>query len=330
MGPSPRAIEAVRQSATRVHRYPDGAGYVLREALAARLGFAPPQIVLGNGSTELVEILAKAFLAGGRGAVVADQTFIMYRIAVRAMASPLTLVPLRDERHDLQAMVEACSETTALVYIANPNNPSGTYVTRSEMDRYFSRVPPHVLTVIDEAYLDYVEAVDFPDGLEYLRQGRNLAVLRTFSKIHGLAGMRIGYGVTIRDVATALEAVRSPFNTSIPAQEAALAALGDSGHITRSRAENARGVRFLQEELRRRGIAFVPTVANFLLIRTGIGGEDLYGALLRLGVIVRPMTAYGYPDAVRVSIGTADEIRRFLDALDRCLAGGRKDGTQGS
>ncbi len=320
LGPSPKAAEAIRQVAGRVHRYPDGNGYALRQALAARLAVPAAQIVLGNGSTELVELLAKAFLADGDGAVVADQAFIMYRIAVAAMAAPLTLVPLRDDRHDLRAMAEACDGRTSLVYVANPNNPTGTYVTRLEMEDYFRRVPPHVLTVLDEAYLDYVEAADFPDGLELLKGGKSLAVLRTFSKIHGLAGMRIGYAATLKDVAAALESVRSPFNTSVPAQAAALAALGDTAHVARSRTENARGARFLQEELSRRGVGFVPTVANFLLVRTGVSGEDMHQRLLRLGVIVRPMEAYGYPDGIRVSIGTGEELRKFLEALDRVLA----------
>ena len=320
LGPSPKAAEAIRQVAGRVHRYPDGNGYALRQALAARLDVPEAQIVLGNGSTELVELLAKAFLADGAGAVVADQAFIMYRIAVAAMAAPLTLVPLRDDRHDLRAMADACDDRTSLVYIANPNNPTGTYVTRLEVEDYFRRVPPHVLTVLDEAYLDYVEAADFPDGLELLKGGKSLAVLRTFSKIHGLAGMRIGYAATLKDVAAVLESVRSPFNTSVPAQAAALAALGDTAHVARSRTENARGARFLQDELRRRGVGFVPTVANFLLVRTGMSGEDLHQRLLRLGVIVRPMEAYGYPDGIRVSIGTGEELRKFLEALDRVLA----------
>ncbi len=327
LGPSPRAVEAIHQSAARIHRYPDGSGYALRQALAARFALPESQIVLGNGSTELVELAAKAFLADGRGAVVADQAFIMYRIAVQAMRAPLRMIPLRDHRHNLRAMAEACDESTALVYIANPNNPTGTYVARLEMEDYFDRLPPHVLTVIDEAYLDYVEAADFPDGLELLRRGRNVVVLRTFSKIYGLAGIRIGYGLTMKDVAAGLESVRSPFNTSILAQAAALAALDDAAHVARSRSGNRSGARFLQQELERRGIEFVPTVANFVLVRTSMKGEDLYQRLLRLGVIVRPMAAYGYPDAIRVSIGTLDEIRRFLEAFDRVLNPGAAPGS---
>jgi histidinol-phosphate aminotransferase len=321
LGPSPRAVQAVREAAERMNRYPDSSGQALRQALSLRLGFPTEQIVLGNGSTEIVEILAKAFLASSRGAVVADQAFIMYRIAVRAMGAPLTVVPLKEHRHDLQAMAAACDDTTALVYISNPNNPTGTYVTRAEMDALFRRLPPHVLAVVDEAYCDYVEAPEYPDCLEFLRAGRNLAVLRTFSKIHGLAGLRIGYAVTVGEVAAALETVRSPFNTSVLAQAAARAALEDAEHVARSRRENAREVRFLCQELARRRVAFLPTVANFLLVHTQMMGDDLYRSLLRLGVIVRPMEPYGYPRSVRVSAGTHGENLRFLEALDLVLEG---------
>jgi histidinol-phosphate aminotransferase len=179
--------------------------------------------------------------------------------------------------------------------------------------------------VIDEAYFDYVEAPDYPDGLDFLRAGRSVVVLRTFSKIHGLAGMRIGYAVTVKEVAQALDAVRSPFNTSVLAQVAALAALDDSKHVTRSRVENSREIRFLSAELTRRGVRFVPSVANFLLLRSGMRGEELYQRLLRLGVIVRPMESYGYHDAIRVSVGTRVENQRFLDALDRSLSRGEAE-----
>jgi histidinol-phosphate aminotransferase len=320
LGPSPKAVAAIAAAAGRVHRYPDGQGHALRQALAARLGAAPEQIVLGNGSTELVEILAKAFLAGGRGAVVAEQAFIMYQIAVRAMGGRPTLVPLRDHRHDLRAMAAACDARTALVYIGNPNNPTGTYVTRAELEDYFVRLPPHVLTVIDEAYLDYVEVPDCADGLQALKGGREVVVLRTFSKIHGLAGIRIGYGVAPPAVARAVEAVRSPFNTSSLAQAAALAALGDHEHMTRSRRENARERGYLQDELGRRRLRTIPSVANFVLLRSAVGGEELHRRLLLQGVIVRPMEPYGYADAVRVTVGTRAENERFLEALDRALA----------
>ncbi len=320
LGPSPRALEALHAACAGVNRYPDGSGHALRHALARRLGCDPSQIVLGNGSTELVEILAKSLLADGMGAVIAEQAFIMYRIAVLAMAAPLVQVPLLDNCHDLERMAAACDERTALVYIGNPNNPTGTYVGRERLNAYFARVPPHVLTVVDEAYFEYVGADDYPNCLEYLNAGHNVVVLRTFSKIHGLAGLRIGYGITASEFAHTLEAVRSPFNTSAVAQAAALAALDDTGHVERSRRQNATETRFLQDELTRRGIPYVPGVTNFILLRTGLQSEELYQRLLRQGVIVRPMAAYGFPNSARVSIGTRPENLRFLTALDRVLA----------
>lgn len=323
LGPSARAVEAIREAAARVHRYPDGGALALRQVLGTRLGIPAAQIVPGNGSTELVEIIAKAFLGPDRGAVVGAPAFIMYSIAVRGMGAPLRVVPLVDDRHDVRAMAGACDGSTALVYIGNPNNPTGTYVDRAAMEEYFRMVPPHVLTVVDEAYRDYVEAIDYPDCVEFLRAGSPVAVLRTFSKIHGLAGLRLGYAITPRVVAAALEAVRSPFNTSIPAQAAAVAALEDDAHIRRSRQENARERAFLSGELARRGLSFVPSMTNFLLVRSPMRGEELFQNLLRQGVIVRPMESYGYPDGVRVSVGTHDEVLRFLEALDIVLEGVR-------
>ena len=320
LGPSPLALGAIREAAARVNRYPDSRGHELRQALSGRLGFPTEQIVLGNGSTEIVETLAKTFLSRQRGAVVADQSFIMYPIAVRAMGAPLTLVPLKDYRHDLPAMAAACDKGTALVYIGNPNNPTGTHVDRAALDAYFRSVPGHVLTVVDEAYCDYVTADDYPDCLEDLRGGRNVVVLRTFSKIYGLAGMRIGYAVTVHEVASALESVRSPFNTSVLAQVAARAAMEDVDHVRRSRAGNSREVAYLEQELARRGARFVPTVANFLLVFTPGLGEETYQSLLREGVIVRPMGAYGFDRAVRVSVGTRSENERFLAVWDRVVA----------
>jgi histidinol-phosphate aminotransferase len=235
------------------------------------------------------------------------------------MNAPLVSVPLRDERHDLAAMAAACDARTSLIYVGNPNNPTGTHVGRDAFAAYFAALPPHVLTVIDEAYFDYVDAPDYPDSLDFLRAGRNVLVLRTFSKIHGLAGLRIGYGITAPEVARGLEAVRSPFNTSSVAQAAALAALEDREHVARSRAENGMEARFVQAELARRRLDFVPSVANFVLVRTPLAGEELARRLLLHGVIVRPMEGFGYRDAIRVSFGTRIENERFLAALDRVM-----------
>ena len=318
LGPSPRAVEAMREAALQAHRYPDGGAFYLKQRLSRELDFPAECLIIGNGSTEIVEMLAKALLPPDGESLVSDGAFIMYRIASMAASAPVRAVPMTpDLRHDLAAMVAAVDDQTRLVFIANPNNPTGTRVSREELDAYFDAVPPVVLTVIDEAYREYIDAPDYPDATEALRAGRNVVVLRTFSKIHGLAGARIGYAIAAPAVVAALEKVRSPFNTSILGQAAALAALDDDDHVQRSRAENARELQRVEAALRRRRIEHVPSSANFVLIRPGPPGAHAFEALLHEGVIVRPMAGYGFPDHLRVSIGTAGENDRFLEALDR-------------
>lgn len=320
LGPSPKAIQAARDALAGSNRYPDGSGYYLRARLGQIHDLPMDQIVLGNGSTELVEILARTFLGADGSAIMADQAFVMYRIAVLAVNGNARLVPLNHMRHDLPAMAAAVDPSTRIVFIANPNNPTGTHVSHREMSDLLAQTPSEGLVVVDEAYREYVEAPDYPDTLSLLKQGARIAILRTFSKIYGLAGLRLGYALTTPDVRRATEKVRSPFNTSSLAQAAALAALDDQEHVARSRQHNSRELRFLQEELGRRGVAFTPSVANFLLVDTGEDAERVFTEMLRLGVIVRPMRTYSLPTCVRVTVGTHDENLRFLDALSRSLA----------
>ena len=320
-GPSPKALAALREALEGVHRYPDGGGFFLKAKLSERTGLSPDRIVLGCGSTELVELLAKTFLGTDGNAVISEGAFVMYRIAVASMGRPTRLVPMTpDYRHDLEAMAEAVDARTRLVYIANPNNPTGTYVPGGAVDEFLGRVPEDVIVVLDEAYREYMLAGDYPDSMKHLSRGAALVVLRTFSKIYGLAGLRIGYALTRPDIAGALERVRSPFNTSSPAQAAALAALDDEVWVESSRRSNGEGLEWLAGELGRRGISFVPSVANFLLMFPGGDPTAIYGALMRQGVIVRPMGAFGFPSALRVSVGTPGENRRFVAALDACGA----------
>jgi len=321
LGPSPLAVEAVRRETTGVNRYPDGSGYYLRQRLSALHGVPMDQIMLGNGSTELVEIFSRTFLGADGNAVMADQAFIMYRLAVLAVNGNAVLVPLSRMRHDLEAMAAHVDASTRLVFIANPNNPTGTYVTHEEVARLLERIPDDVLLVLDEAYREYVEAPDYPDSLRLLQTGRRVAILRTFSKIHGLAGLRLGYALTTPDVRAAAEKVRSPFNTSSVAQAAGLAALDDEAHVASSREHNTRELAYLQERLAARGVRFVPSVANFVLVDTGLDGDEVFSRLLHDGVIVRPMRAYNLPTCIRVSVGLRDENDRFLAALDRALPG---------
>ena len=317
LGPSPAAVRAMQEAAREAHRYPDGSAWDLRHDLARHLGVPPEAILVGNGSTEIVELIAKAFLPPDGESVVSEGAFIMYRIASLAACGAVRGVPLdRDFRHDLAGMARAVSERTRVVFIANPNNPTGTAVGRAALEEYFRLLPRPVLTVLDEAYREYADEPDYPDGLEHLARGRAVVVLRTFSKIHGLAGARVGYAVGEPGLIQDLEKVRSPFNTSAIAQAAARAALTDREHVSRSRAHNDRERARLEAACAERGVQFVPSRANFVLLAPGPPGPVAYARLLERGVITRPMEIYGFPDHLRVSVGTAAENSRFLEALD--------------
>jgi histidinol-phosphate aminotransferase len=317
LGTSPKALEAIREALPNLNRYPDGSGYKLRRALAARLSLDMDQIILGNGSCELIEMLARAYLADGDEAVISQQSFVMYELAVNQVNGRAIAVPCAPgRRHDLLAMARAVGPRTKLVYIANPCNPTGTYVTRQELDAYFELVGDRVLTVLDQAYQEYVNRPDYPDGLEDLKKGRNVIVLRTFSKIYGLAGIRIGYGLASAEVIATLNRVRSPFNTSSLAQAAALAALDDEAWATASRVHNLQELAFLEEELRRRGVRFTPSVTNFVLIEFARDVQEMFVEFQKRGVIIRPVGGPGLVNCARVSVGTRQENLRFLQALD--------------
>lgn len=317
LGTSPKALEAIRQALGELNRYPDGSGYKLRKALAQRLAVDMDQIILGNGSCELIEMLARAYLADGDEAVISQQSFVMYELAVNQVNGRAIAVPTAPgRRHDVVAMAKAVGERTKLVYIANPCNPTGTYVTRRELDEYFEIVGDRVLTVLDQAYQEYVDRADYPDGLDDLRKGRNVIVLRTFSKIYGLAGIRIGYAVSSPEVIATLNRVRSPFNTSSLAQAAALAALDDEEWATASRTHNSQELKFLEAELSRRGVKFTPSVTNFVLIEFDEDVQKLFLEFQKRGVIIRPVGGPGLVNCARVSVGTRKENLRFLQALD--------------
>jgi len=315
LGPSPKAVEAAGRALARVHRYPDGACLRLREALAARLGVGGDQLVFGCGSDEVIELVAKAFLGPGDEALFAWPSFAMYPIVVQGMGAEGVRVPLdAGLTHDLPAMREAVTSRTRVVFVCNPNNPTGTSVGAEAFDRFAEALPEDVVLVVDEAYMEYARRADFPDALTWVRRRPATAVLRTFSKIHGLAGLRVGYGVMGAELAGYLERARHPFNVSLVAEEAALAALEDADHVARARATNDEGVRFLKREFEALGVETWPTDANFLLARTG---EGSYDALLREGVIVRPMAGFGLTDVVRITIGTPEENERLVKAVAR-------------
>ncbi|HSB45793.1 MAG TPA: histidinol-phosphate transaminase [Nitrospira sp.] len=318
LGPSPKALAVLNEGAATLHRYPDGGAYRLREALADRWKVSSDHIILGNGSDEILGLLARTFLAPGDEAVMADHTFVIYKMEVTAAHGRAVTVPLKQWRHDLSAMADAVTPRTRLLFVCNPNNPTGTMVSAGEVDRLLTRLPEHVIVVFDEAYFEYVRSSEFPDSMAYVKQGRNAIVLRTFSKIYGLAGLRIGYGVTTPEITNFLNRVRPPFNANSLAQRAALAAMSDDEHVAKSRAINEAGMEQVVNGLRSLGFSPIPSEANFVYVDVGQDGRNVFEALLRRGVIIRHIEGR----MVRVTIGQAEENQVFLTALARVVQAG--------
>jgi histidinol-phosphate aminotransferase len=320
-GPFPAAQEALAQAARDLNRYPDGGVYRLHEALAERHGVTFDQISVGPGADGCIDMLSQAILDPGDGIVCGWPSFPSYVIYARKQGAEATLVPLVHHAYELNALLDAVDERTKIVYICHPNNPTGTMNSADELDAYFERVPEHVLTVVDQAYFEYIDRDDYPDAVErYLKAGRRIAVLRTFSKIYGLAGLRVGYAVSSPHVCASMAKVRRPFDLTTPAQVAAIASLGDDAELTRRRAVNADGLARLDACMREHGFDPVPSVGNFLYLDTGVDANDLFNRLLQEGMIVRPLAGFGSPTAIRVSVGTPEEIDLFAAALGRVRA----------
>lgn len=317
LGPSPKAVAALRERLGELHLYPDGGCFHLRRALSASLSVAPERLVFGNGSNELIELAVRTFLRPGDEALLSQGTFVAYGLSLDAMGAAVRTVPLKDFGYDLEALARALTPRTRCVFLANPNNPTGTIYRRPEWEDFLERVGPDVLVVADEAYFEYVDDPDYPDSLDDQREDRAVLTLRTFSKVYGLAGLRIGYGIAHPDIVAMMNQVREPFNVNAAAQWAATAAVDDTGHLRRSVEVNRQGLTFLTGGLAALGVEWVPSQANFILVRTGRVG-DVYDGLLRQGVIVRP-AGPEFPEHVRVTVGTPDENRRFLDRLSRIL-----------
>jgi histidinol-phosphate aminotransferase len=318
-GPFPEAIEAIERCLPELNRYPDGGAYRLRAALAERFDLRFEEVAPGAGSDGIVDCLSQAVLEPGDEIVCGWPSFPSYVIDARKVGAVPRTVPLRDGRYDLDAMLGAIGPRTKLVYVCLPNNPTGTTNTRAELDDYFERVPEHVLTVLDQAYQEYVDDPDYPDGIQdYLKHGRRVVVLRTFSKIYGLAGLRVGYGLAPAPVVTAIGKVRRAFDITTPAQEAALASLEAPEELARRRAVNREGRAQLEAILRERGLEPVgPAVGNFLFAPVGDDSRPFFERLLREGVIVRPTHGFGHSGAVRITVGTPDEHVFLAEALDR-------------
>ncbi len=325
LGPSPLALAAAQKALAGSNRYPDGGGHFLREALSKKHNIPAENIILGGGSTELIDLSARMVLRMGDCGVTSYGSFPLYHIAVRATGARYLEIPMRDYRFDLDAIASNLPPETRLIFIANPNNPTGTMFTADEFDAFLARVPERVLVVLDEAYCDYVDNANYSRSVDIVRRGRNLVVLRTFSKVYGLAGLRIGYGIGQADFLTEMNKIRGPFNTSGVAQAAALAALDDTAHVRRSIDTNRAGMAQLSSGLKGLGIRFIPSSANFLLAELGYDTESLCEELLKRGVIVRPMGWMGFPNAIRVTVGTADENDKFLRTLGEIHAAAKPE-----
>ena len=330
LGPSPLAVEAARQALAASNRYAEDNGPQLRRELAQRHNLPIDQIILGAGSTELLYLVARLLLRPGGAGVTSHGSFPLYYIAIRSTGARLIETPLRDYRFDLDSIAQTLSAETKLVFLANPNNPTGTMFTAGEFDSFLTRVPDHVIIVLDEAYCDYIERPDYSRSIDIVKRRGNLMVLRTFSKVYGLAGLRIGYGLGPAALLEELNKIRGPFNTSGVAQAAALAALDDREHVRRSIDANNAGLAQIAAGLKELGIRCVPSVANFILAEFGYDTDPLSDELAKRGVIVRPMRALGFPQAIRVSVGTRAENERLLATLADVHASfaGRKTETQ--
>lgn len=319
LGPSRLAIAALRRALSGVNLYPDGSAFYLKQKLAERLGVTPAHLVLGNGSNEILEMIGHALLSAEAEVVVSQYCFAVYPIVTALFGARLVTVPARQYGHDLDAMLAAVTPATRVVFVANPNNPTGTIVPREALRSFLDRIPENVLVAMDEAYIEFLQ--DPPDFVEDLRHGlrTNLILLRTFSKIYGLAGLRLGYGIAHPEVIAQFEKIRQPFNINLLAQTAAITALDDQAHADRTRKVNRQGLRLYAREFKRMGLEFVPSAANFILVRVGHAGA-VFQELQRLGVIVRPMGGYELPEWIRISVGTAAQNKRCLEALRQVLA----------
>ena len=319
LGPSPLAVRAMREVLRDSSFYPDDNCFYFKQKLAARLQVKPEELYVGNGSVEILPLITLAYLGPERSAVASAGAFIWFKIAAQISAGTLIEVPMREHTHDAAAMRDAVREDTSLVYFANPNNPTGTIVTRDEMDEFFRRVPAHVLVVVDEAYHEYIDDPLYPDHFRYFREGKNIIILRTFSKMYGLAGVRLGYAVAAPEVVASLSKLRISFNVNRLSQAAGLAALDDVRHVRRGKAVNEAGKEFLYAGYRRLGLCYLPTYANFVFVDFARDSTLVFEALQRKGIIARTIKEYGFPHALRITIGTEEQNARVIRTLKRIL-----------
>jgi histidinol-phosphate aminotransferase len=318
LGPSPAALAAMQRVLANLNLYPDGNAFYLKQRLATRLGLQPTNLIFGNGSNEIIEFVGHAYMAPGVEVVVSQYCFAVYPLVAKLFGAKLVSVPAKNLGHDLPAMLKAITPQTRVIFVANPNNPTGTVATTEELLRFVEQVSAHVLLVMDQAYIEFLE--DAADLIALIRSGAkpNLLLMRTFSKIFGLAGLRLGYGIAHPDLIAAFEKVRQPFNINSIAQAGALAALDDDAHTQRTRANNASGLKFFTEAFAKLGLGFMPSAANFVLVKVG-EGQKVFEAMQRQGVIVRPMSGYQLGEWIRITVGTPAENERCLAALEHAL-----------
>ncbi len=320
IGPSPMAVRAIRKTLHESQLYPDDNCYYLKQKLARRHQVSEEELVIGNGSVEILPWITIAYLNPDDNAVVSRGAFIWFKIAIGQSGGQMIEVPMRNDTHDLEAMGRVINENTKIVFIANPNNPTGTIVTKDEVEQFMGRIPPHVLVVMDEAYYEYIKAEDYPDSFKYFRAGRNIIILRTFSKIYGLAGVRLGYAITRKEIAQNLMKLRISFNVNRLSQAAGLAALDDVRHVKRSIEVNEAGKKFLYQALDKLGVRFLPSYANFIFVDFNRDSQDIFVGLERRGVIARTIKEYGFPTALRITIGTEVQNRKLIRAIKAVLS----------
>ncbi len=325
-GPSPEAIETIRRDAASVHLYPDQHAHRLRQKLAQKYSVNDNQLLIGNGSDEIMVMIAGTYLQHGSTAVTAAGTFSTYAFATLLFGGHMRTVPLAAGRFDLDGIAATIDERTDLIFVCNPNNPTGTYVNHEELARFLARIPEHPLVVVDEAYAEFVTAGDFPRSIELLAEFENLLILRTFSKIYGLAGLRVGYAIGREQVMSDLGKVKQPFNVGLLAQAAAASAIDDHEFVKTSISNNEAGRDYLYAELSRLGLPFYDTQANFICFDTGLDAAKIFHRIMELGVTIRPLTSFGMPTSVRVTIGTPEQNRLFVECLETALEESRTDG----
>ena len=319
-GASPAAAAAVTRVLTGLERYPDGSGHRLKNALSSHLGISSGQITLGNGSNDVLDLLVRCFVEPGEGVVVSDHAFAVYALAAQSVNAAISTVPALNYGHDLEALAQAVNKTTKLIFIANPNNPTGTYVGSEELLRFLGRVPEKAITVLDEAYFEYVDNHDYPNGVGLLERFPGLVVTRTFSKAYGLAGLRVGYAIASAAITEILNRVRQPFNVNSLALAAAEAALSDEQFVRVSREENIKGINQLCRGFESLGLSWIPSSGNFICVKVGSMASQIYLSMLGQGVIVRPVVNYGLPEYLRVTIGLPQENHRLLETLALALS----------